>query len=191
MGWVDTAAVWEPQVTRSASLFFHSSSLGSVPDQSPVPPPSPKSFQLRVMKQFLELTGAKLEAIGPWWKRVLFLCSFLVVCSQIGDWLWGESTHLSSYFWTGGMFGPVTYVLFGPLQLFSIISTGFIGYRFLHAQKGDCVGFCFLGLLAAVNTGFYNKRPDFNPVRLALLHLGALVFLAVLLRLRYGSPAKD
>jgi hypothetical protein len=89
--------------------------------------------QLQVMKEFLELTDSRLEAIEPWWKRCLLLCTFLVVCSKIGDWLWGESTHLSSYFWTGGMFGPVTYVLFGPLQLFSIISTGFMAYRFLHA----------------------------------------------------------
>lgn len=139
------------------------------------------------MKGFLELMEAKLEAIEPWWRRVAVLAAFLVLCSNIGDWIWDESNDLESEFWTGGMFGPVTYVMFGPLQLFSVIAAGFVGYRFLHAQKGDLVGFCFLGALVAFNTGFYHKESRFTTAKLVAAHLVALLILAILLRIRYGS----
>lgn len=118
------------------------------------------------MRAFPELLDARLEAIEPWWKRVLFLWLFLVVFSNLGDLPWHVDSQLRSFFWTGGMFGRVTYVLFGPLQVLSIVTTGHVGYRFLHAQKGDSVFFGFLGLLVAVHTGYYRAEPPISALRL-------------------------
>lgn len=143
------------------------------------------------MRAFLELLDARLEAIEPWWRRVVVLCVFLVLCSNAGDLLWREHRQLKSWFWTGGMFGPVTYVLFGPLQVLSILAMGFVGYRFLHAQKGDSVAFCFLGLLVALNTGYYGQEPPLTAWKFAGMVIAVLAFLGLMIWIRYGSRRED
>lgn len=135
------------------------------------------------MKFYLELTDAWLEALGPWWKRVCFFCVVLIGSSNLGDYLWDEDNQLESHFWTGGMFGPLTYVFFGPLQVISMITTGWVGFRFFHLQRGETIGQVFLAVLVAINTGFYGED-DITTAMIIQLHLVAMAVLAVLVRLR-------
>ena len=135
------------------------------------------------MKFYLQLLDAWLEALEPWWKRVGFFCILLVGGSNLGAFVWGEDNNLSSYFWTGGMFGPPTYVLFGPVQLISIIAAGVVGFRFFHLQRGETLELVYVALLAAINTGFYNR--DNTAKELITLNFVAVAVLAILFTFRY------
>lgn len=138
------------------------------------------------MNFYLRLCDAWLEALGPWWKRVCFFCVVLITASVLGDYFWDEDSRLESYFWTGGMFGPATYVLFGPLQLLSLITAGVVGFRFFHLQQGETLGLAYLAFLVAINTGFY-RYPSNSTKDMILLHVVAIGVLAILLRLRHKS----
>ena len=137
------------------------------------------------MKSWIQLADARLEALEPWWKRVVFFCAILIAGQNLGDYLWREDNDLSSYFWTGGMFGPLTYVFFGPLQVISMVTTGWVGFRFFHLQKGETLGLIYLAMLVAINTGFYRDYgyESVNAKTIGL-QLGALAVLGIGVGLR-------
>ena len=127
------------------------------------------------MNYGLETADAWLNALSGAWKRAGLFWLFVAFVG------WTSSTLLGWYQGFGDVlqFGGFTYVILGPVSLWSALVAAVTWIRFVHLESAGLRSFLLLGSLIAINGWLFDRQ--IYTWQLVLAHLAAIALIGLTL----------
>jgi len=128
------------------------------------------------MKYGLETTDAWLDALSTTWKRAAWFWLFVAGIGTISATCPSSSHDIGDVLELGGL----TYMLTGPVFIWSTLTAAVVWIRFVHLENAGTRSFLLLGTLVAIN-GALDERTLETPTLVGLQILALLLIVLTLL----------
>jgi hypothetical protein len=119
----------------------------------------------------LETADAWLNALSSAWKRAGLFWFFVAFVGWASSALFGWYKGFGDVLQLGGF----TYVILGPVSLWSALVAAVTWIRFVHLESAGVRSFVLLGSLIAINGWLFDRQ--IYTWQLALAHLAAIVLI--------------
>jgi hypothetical protein len=125
------------------------------------------------MNYGLETADAWLNALSSAWKRAGLFWLFVALDGWISSTLFGRYQGFGAVL----QFGGFTYVILGPVSLWSALVAAVTWIRFVHLESAGVRSFMLLGSLIAINGWLFDRQ--IYTWQLVLAHLVAIVLIGL------------